>query len=75
MTTNLQSIKPDRPNIITSKIDGISFYRKMDTESVVNQMIAGKNVLVEEYYSNGLQVLAELKQTLEEMQDQMRTVL
>ena len=64
MTTNLQSIKPDRPNIITSQINGISFYRKMDTESVVRQMIAGKSVIVEEYYSNGLQVLAELKKNL-----------
>ena len=64
MTTNLQSIKPDRPNIITSEINGIKFYRKMDTESVVNQMIAGKSVIVEEYYSNGLQVLAELKKNL-----------
>ena len=40
MDTNLQSIKPDRPNIITSQIEGIKFYRKMDTQSVVAQMIA-----------------------------------
>ena len=66
MATNLQSIKPDRPNIITSQIEGIKFYRKMDTQSVVAQMIAGKYVFVEEYYSNGLQVLAELKKNLSE---------
>ena len=61
MIQNLQAIKVDRPSIITSQIDGIKFYRKMDTQSVVSQMIAGKYVLVEEFYSNGLQVLNELK--------------
>lgn len=61
MNKDLQAIQPDRPNIITTEIDAISFYRKMDTEATVDQMIAGKYVLVEEFYSNGLQVLAELK--------------
>jgi len=64
MNKDLESIKPDRPNIITSKIDAISFYRKMDTEATVVEMIAGKYVLVEEFYSNGLQVLNELKKQL-----------
>lgn len=64
MIKNLQSNKADRPNIITSEIEAIHFYRKMDTESTVKQMIAGKYVLVEEYYSNGLQVLGELKKNL-----------
>lgn len=64
MIKNLQSIKADRPNIITSKIEGIGFYRKMDTKATVEQMIAGKYVFVEEYYSNGLQVLNELKKNL-----------
>lgn len=64
MIKNLQSIKADRPNIITSKIEGIGFYRKMDTKATVEQMIAGEYVLVEEYYSNGLQVLNELKKNL-----------
>lgn len=66
MIQNLQAIKVDRPSIITSQIDGIKFYRKMDTQSVVSQMIAGKYVLVEEFYSNGLQVLNELKKNLSE---------
>lgn len=64
MIKNLQSIKPDRPNIITSQIEGIGFYRKMDTKATVEQMIAGKYILVKEYYSNGLQVLNELKKNL-----------
>ena len=64
MNDNLQNLKPDRPNIITSKIEATSFYRKMDTKATVVEMIAGKYVLVEEFYSNGLQVLAELKRNL-----------
>ena len=54
MHKDLESIKPDRPDIITSEIDAISFYRKMDTEATVVEMIGGKYVLVEEFYSNGL---------------------
>ena len=64
MNTDLETIKPDRPAIITSKIDAIGFYRKMDTEATVVEMIAGKYVLVEEFFSNGMQVLAELKRNL-----------
>jgi len=64
MNKELESIKPDRPSIITSEIEAIHFYRKMDTKATVVDMIAGKYVLVEEYYSNGLQVLAELKKNL-----------
>ena len=64
MNKDLQSIQADRPNIITTQIEAISFYRKMDTKATVEEMIAGKYVLVEEFYSNGLQVLNELKRNL-----------
>jgi len=58
-------MKPDKPRIITDEIEAISFYRKMDTPAVVERMIAGEYVLVEEFYSNGLQVLSELKRNLQ----------
>jgi len=64
MIKNLQSVKADRPNIITSEVDAISFYRKMDTKATVTEMIEGKYVLVEEFFSNGLEVLKELKRKL-----------
>jgi methylase of polypeptide subunit release factors len=64
MNKDLQSIQPDRPDIITTEIEAISFYRKMDTKATVAEMIAGKYVLVEEFYSNGVQVLNELKRNL-----------
>jgi len=36
----------------------------MDTEATVVDMLAGKYVIVEEFYSNGLQVSNELKRNL-----------
>ncbi|WP_419765040.1 MAG: methyltransferase [Arcobacter sp.] len=64
MNKDLLPIQADRPDIITSEIEAIHFYRKMDTKATVQEMIAGKYVLVEEYYSNGLEVLSELKKNL-----------
>lgn len=65
MTENLDFIQPNRPAIIESEIEAISFYRKMDTQATVIEMLEGKYVLVEEFYSNGLQVLSELKRNLQ----------
>jgi len=64
MKADLEALEADRPEIITTEIDAISFYRKMDTEATVAQMIEGKYVLVEEFYSNGLQVLNELRKKM-----------
>jgi len=64
MNKYVQSIQPDRPDIITTDIEAISFHRKMDTKATVADMIEGKYILVEKFYSNGLEVLAELKRNL-----------
>ena len=64
MNKDLQAIQPDRPNIITTDIEAISYNRNIDTKATVVEMIAGKYVLVEKFYSNGLEVLAELKRNL-----------
>lgn len=65
MTQNIKDLKPDRPDIITTDIENaIGFYRKMDTVATVKEMIEGRYVIVEEYFSNGLQVLEELKKNL-----------
>lgn len=64
MNTNLDSIKVDRPEIITTDVDAISFYRKMDIKATVKDMIAGRYVIAEEFYSNGLLILGELKKRL-----------
>ena len=64
MNKDLQFIQPDRPNIITNEIEAISFYRTMDTKTIVVDMIAGQYVFVEKFYSDGLEVLSELKRNL-----------
>ena len=57
-------IQPDRPNIITTEIEAIRFNRKADLNETVVELIGGNYVLVEEFYSNGLQLLSELKKNL-----------
>ena len=42
MNKELQSLQADRPDIITTEIDAIHFYRKMDTEATVVDMICRK---------------------------------
>ena len=64
MKIDTEALKADRPEIITTEVDAIHFYRKMDTKDTVAQMIEGKYVIVEEFYSNGLQVLNELRKNL-----------
>ncbi len=64
MNRDLQSIKPNRPDIITKQVETISFFSSTKTKATVIDMIAGKYVLVEKLYSNGLEVLAELKRNL-----------
>ncbi|NOX15790.1 MAG: methyltransferase [Epsilonproteobacteria bacterium] len=64
MNKDLQSIQPDRPNIITTEIDAVKFHRKMDTKAIVARMIVREQVIVEKFYSDGLEILAELKRNL-----------
>ena len=64
MNQSLELIKADKPNIITSEINAIGFYRKMDEKATVKEMVEGRYVIVEEYFSNGLQILKELKRNL-----------
>ncbi|MCF6173718.1 MAG: methyltransferase [Campylobacteraceae bacterium] len=60
----MNKTQPDRPDIITTKIDAISYHRKMDMKAVVAAMIAGEYVLIEKFYSDGLEILAGLKRNL-----------
>lgn len=64
MSKDVETLQAERPSIITTEIEAIGFYRKMDTKVTVEDMIAGKYVIVEEFYSNGLQVLNELRRNL-----------
>jgi len=64
MNKDLVSIQADRPSIITTEIEVISYYRKMNAKETVAKMITGQYVLVEEFYSNGLEIIGELKRQL-----------
>lgn len=56
MNKDLQTLQAQRPNSITTEIETIRFNRKMERKATVEQMIAGKYVLVEGFYSNGLEI-------------------
>ncbi|MHA2101277.1 MAG: hypothetical protein ACW99A_21660, partial [Candidatus Kariarchaeaceae archaeon] len=64
MIDDQHHLKPDKPRIITSDIEVISFYNKMDPREIITELIKGKYVLVEDFYFNGLQVLEELTKAL-----------
>ena len=64
MVDNPHNLKPDKPKIITSEIEVISFYNKMDPRDFIEELIEGNYVLIENYYYNGLQILEELTKFL-----------
>ena len=64
MNHDLLTLQPERPPIITSEIELIRFYHNTNVKAAVQQMIAGTYILVEELYSNWLEILTELKRTL-----------
>ncbi|OLS23562.1 MAG: Ribosomal protein L11 methyltransferase [Candidatus Heimdallarchaeota archaeon LC_2] len=54
----------NKPDIIISDIEVTSFHNKMDPGEIIEDLIKGKYVLIEDFYFNGLQVLEELKKFL-----------
>lgn len=64
INNDVETIQPTRPNALSTDIDVIRFYRKMDVQVAVDEITRGQYVLVEDLYSNGLQILTQLKNTL-----------
>ena len=64
MIDNQHNLEPDKPEIITSEIEVISFYNKMDPLEIITELIMGEYILIEDYFSDGLQVLKVLKRVL-----------
>ncbi|MCE7735869.1 MAG: methyltransferase [Candidatus Heimdallarchaeota archaeon] len=64
MIGNPQNLTPHKPKVITSDIEVISFYNKMDPREVTADLVEGAYILIEDFYFNGLQVLEELKKVL-----------
>lgn len=53
-------LQAHRPEPIQVEGDILSFSRKSDIQETIQALVSGKQVLVEEYYSNGLDLLKEL---------------
>ncbi len=64
MTDTQYNLIPDKPEIVTSEIEVVSFFNKMDPREIISELIEGNYVLIEDFYNNGLQVLEELKKGL-----------
>lgn len=64
MIGNQHNLKPDKPKIITSDIEVISYYNKMNPIEIITELMEGEYVLIEDFYSDGLLVLEELKNIL-----------
>ena len=57
-------LKVNRPSIIPSGVEMLSFVRETPIKDTIEALLAGEYVLVEEYFSNGLALLNALHQHL-----------
>lgn len=55
-----QNLKPNRPKIITTEIEGLVFNRRMNISHAIEALLNKEFVLVEDFYSTGLKILEEL---------------
>jgi hypothetical protein len=54
-------LKVNRPELIKGEIETVSFTQKTDIKKTIDALLAGKYILIEEFYSNGLTLLYELR--------------
>ena len=64
MTTNIEALKPKRPYPVNADIELTGVNRRIKPQSVVEAIIHGENVMIKDFYSTGLGILAELKKYL-----------
>lgn len=57
-------LKVHRPEPIKSGVEVGYFIRETDIQETINDLLAGEYILIEEFYSNGLVLLKELKSYL-----------
>lgn len=62
-----KEIKVNRPEPIKSNVKMTPFKRGTDFKKTVDALIDGKFILIEEYYSNGLDLLHELDKTIRKL--------
>lgn len=51
----------NRPELIKGEIETVSFTQKTDVKKAIDALLAGKYILINEFYSNGLTLLYELR--------------
>ncbi len=64
MSFLIEELESKRPAPIKSEKEIISINRRIDPEDVIITLLEGKYILVKDFYSTGLKVLAELKNKL-----------
>ncbi len=57
-----KKIQPTRPEPITSNIDVFPYNRRTEPQEAIDALIEGYHVLIDDFYSSGLELLNELKQ-------------
>ncbi len=55
------NLQANRPEPITTEDEVILFKRGTDVDSTIKSLLEGKNVLIDEFYNNGLALLNELQ--------------
>jgi len=64
MSTSIENLKPNIPEPIATEIEVIGLNRRMELQAVVDALLNGDYVLVRDFYSTGLAVMAALKKHL-----------
>ena len=70
LSIKVDNLQPNIPEIITDGVVEVtSYYHGMEPLHVVDDLIEGKYVLIEDYFHNGLEVLQELRKQLKNLQE------
>ena len=64
ITISGKEINPDRPEAVISDIEVVPYKDRIDPKFAVEDLVAGYNVLIVDFYSSGLLVLRALKKYL-----------
>ncbi len=59
---NIENIKATRPEPLETNIEVLAYNFKMDPKIAIETLVAGKHVLIDDFFSSGLTVLNELKE-------------
>jgi len=61
-SNNLENLKATRPEPLDANIEVMAYHSRMAPEKAIETLVAGKYVLIEDFYSSGLTILNSLKE-------------